>query len=213
MLPTIAFRTLESIVAEINVCNHLTLICSYSYNVLQLLASPPILENKSLTNFSHPGIHKKEDMVHVSPELDMEGSGPSVHISSYTYVPHQPRRQPSPNIHQPFNPHAPSALFTPHQSPSDEGDKSKTPAHPSVVTNRYDMFDPNKDYRTDLNNLCMQYRWSLDIEEFFSGPQHNVTWTSTVIIDGVVFGRGSASSIRASREKASYQTLVLLGRA
>lgn len=40
-------------------------ICSYSYNNLQLLASPPILENKSLTNFSHPDIHNKGQLVFV----------------------------------------------------------------------------------------------------------------------------------------------------
>ena len=39
------------------------------------------------------------------------------------------------------------------------------------------LFSP--DYRTELNNLCVQAGWELTFEDNFSGPQHNGTWTST----------------------------------
>ncbi|KAK0435031.1 hypothetical protein EV421DRAFT_1837558 [Armillaria borealis] len=145
-------------------------------------------------------------MVHVSPELDVKGSAPPVHISSYTYVPHQPRRQPSADVHQP------PTLFSSYRSSSDEGDERKTPAHSSVVTNSYAVLDPQRNYCTDLNNLCVQRRWSLYFEDSFAGPQHNGTWTSSAYVDGVMCGQGMGKSVRTAREQASSQALIFFGR-
>ncbi|KAK0229232.1 hypothetical protein EDD85DRAFT_957629 [Armillaria nabsnona] len=75
------------------------------------------------------------------------------------------------------------------------------------------MSDNRRDYRTELNNLCIQAGWELVFEDTFSGPQHNGTWTSIASIGGVVHGQGTSRSARAAREEASRQTLIILGRA
>ncbi|KAK0210034.1 hypothetical protein DFS33DRAFT_1378027 [Desarmillaria ectypa] len=68
-------------------------------------------------------------------------------------------------------------------------------------------------YRTELNNLSIQAGFKLDFHDVFEGLQHNGTWTSTALIDGVAHGQGSARSVRPAREEASRQALIFLGRA
>ncbi|KAK0473872.1 hypothetical protein IW261DRAFT_1501933 [Armillaria novae-zelandiae] len=75
------------------------------------------------------------------------------------------------------------------------------------------MSETRRDYRTELNNLCKQAGWEVVFEDTSTGPQHNVTWSSTATINGVAQGQGTAKTARAAREEASRQTLILLGRA
>ncbi|KAK0473873.1 hypothetical protein IW261DRAFT_658200 [Armillaria novae-zelandiae] len=75
------------------------------------------------------------------------------------------------------------------------------------------MSGTQRDYRVELNNLCIQAGWVLVFEDTSTGPQHNVTWSSTATINGVAYGKGTAKTSRAARAEASRQTLILLGRA
>ncbi|KAK0493414.1 hypothetical protein EDD18DRAFT_1108194 [Armillaria luteobubalina] len=61
---------------------------------------------------------------------------------------------------------------SPHQSPSDDGDKSTMP-----TTGRQRTF-----YRTSLDNICNQAGWHLTFDDNFSGPQHNGIWTTSAYV-------------------------------
>ncbi|KAK0229196.1 hypothetical protein EDD85DRAFT_851941 [Armillaria nabsnona] len=73
--------------------------------------------------------------------------------------------------------------------------------------------DTRRHYRTELNNLCIQAGWAVHFDDGFTGPQNDGIWTSLVYVNGVMCGQGSAASVRAAREQASYRALVYYGRA
>ncbi|KAK0210015.1 hypothetical protein DFS33DRAFT_1289873 [Desarmillaria ectypa] len=101
------YKTLESIVAKTN-----------------LLANPPILENKSLGNISLPDIDDLELMLYGPPEKSVISSAPLTFISSRPHVPPQPHvprplRKYSPDAYRSSLIHTSSELCPPHKSSSD----------------------------------------------------------------------------------------------
>ncbi|KAF8579894.1 hypothetical protein K439DRAFT_348779 [Ramaria rubella] len=61
------------------------------------------------------------------------------------------------------------------------------------------------------NELQRQGRLrSLSWEEGTAGPNHNISWTATVFIDEIEYGRGAATTRQGARDEAARRALRAL---
>ncbi|KAJ3779038.1 hypothetical protein FB446DRAFT_711955 [Lentinula raphanica] len=66
-------------------------------------------------------------------------------------------------------------------------------------------------YKMQLHNYAEQVKLGVHFDYQFRGPKHAVVWEVIVSIDGVEYGRGEGSKIRAAEENAAFQALRVMG--
>ncbi|KAJ7897336.1 hypothetical protein B0H14DRAFT_2677856, partial [Mycena olivaceomarginata] len=66
-------------------------------------------------------------------------------------------------------------------------------------------------YRTDLNNVAQQRRYTILYGATCTGPRHQPLWTSKVYLDNIEWGYGTGGSSGSAKEIAAKKALVALG--
>jgi len=67
------------------------------------------------------------------------------------------------------------------------------------------------DFKTVVQERCAQHGWKLAYEVEGSGPDHDRHYVATVLIDGVVRGRGAGTNKRRAEQLAAKEAVAALG--
>ncbi len=67
------------------------------------------------------------------------------------------------------------------------------------------------DHKTTIQELCAQHGWEHFYEVVGSGPDHDRTYTATLIIDGEARGTGVGSNKRRAEQLAAREAVAQLG--
>lgn len=100
-------------------------------------------------------------------------------------------------------------VFDPYLLDRGKGSSSRVFNQEGIDSPSPDVLSSKSPVQT-LHNLCKRSGWNLDYYYEAGGPSHAQDWTVIVLVDGIEFGRGRASSKKNAKRAASELVLSAL---